>query len=342
MFGRIATTPHIGRRRVLGGLAAGLAAPALLGRARAAGAGTVTLYTSIPSSFANKLAEAFNAAETGVTLAIYSAGTFQVYQRLVAELQANRLAADLYQVSDVSTFVELKQRRALQPYESETYKHYPTAYVDPDFTWINSRSLVTLFAYNHDSIRPDDAPKTWDDYADTKWAGRQGDADPRVDGDALNWYYTLREAKGVQWWEKYARNKPQIFRGHGAMTEKLITGELPLTEQLDYLVYQNVHGKDAPITAVYPEVVALTMSPLAIMKDAPNPAGAKIAFDWLLSQKGQALLQELNGVYSLRDDVTPLPGKPPFAALKVGYVDPVAFTAARSAMQEEFVRIFDL
>ena len=328
----------LSRRSVLGALAA----PALIGRARAAASGTVTLYTSVPSTFANRLAEAFNKAGTGVTLQVFSAETFQVYQRLVAELQAGRLKADLYQVSDVSTFVELKEAKALMSYDSETYQHYPAAFKDPDALWINSRSLVTLFAYNHTVIRPEDAPKTWDDWVDTKWSGKQADADPRVDGDALNWYYVMRETKGVGWWEKYARNKPQLFRRHGAMSHKLISGELPMTEQLDYLVYSQVTQHKAPITAVYPEVLSLTMTPLGIMKQAPNPEGAKIAFDWLLSKTGQEALMQANGVYSMRDDATPLPGKPPLSSLAIHPIDPVAFTKARTAMQEEFIRIFDL
>ncbi len=326
-------------------LLAGLAMPAIVGRARAA-KGTVTLYTSIPSSYANRLAEAFNAAgpavTTGVTLEVFSAETFAVFQRLTAELQANRLRADLYQVSDVSTFVELKNAGALLPYESETYAHYPVGFKDPGFTWINSRSLITLFAYNHTVIKPDDAPKTWDDWVESKWSGKQANADPRVDGDALNWYYVMRQAKGVGWWEKYARNKPQVFRGHGAMSDKLISGELPLTEQLDYLVYSQVRQRQAPITAVYPEVLSLTMSPLAIMKQAPNPEGAKVVFDWLLSKDGQGALEKANGVYSMRDDAEQLPGKPPLSSLAIHPIDPVAFTRDRAAMQDEFIRIFDL
>ncbi|WP_216851209.1 ABC transporter substrate-binding protein [Acidisphaera sp. L21] len=318
-----------------------LATPAILGRARAASS-NVTLYSSVPSTYLTKLAEQFNVANPGVTLNVFSAGTFQVYQRLTAELQANRLNADLFQVSDISSFVELKTAGALLPYESETYAHYPDGFKDPQFTWVNSRSLATIFAYNSRAIAAADAPKTWDDYADAKWAGKQGNADPRVDGDALNWYYSLRQAKGVAFWKKYARNKPQIFRGHGAMTDQLVAGALPVTEQLDYIVYTARRDKQAPITPVYPEAVSITMTPLGILKQAPNPAGAKLVFDWLLSKQGQTTLSEINGIYSLRDDVTPLPGKPAFSSLNVVKIDPVDFAKNREAMQDEFVEVFGL
>lgn len=330
------------RRTVLAGLGGMIAAPTLVGRAHAQSS-EVTIYSSVPSAFMTKLAEAFNAAGTGVKLTVYTGATFQTYERLQAEIRANRVAADLFQVSDLSSFVALKDAGELLPYESETYKHYDAGHKDPDFLWINSRSMITMFAYNKNIVAAADAPKTWDDFASSKWAGKQGMADPRVDGDAYNWYYTLRQVKGVEWWRTYARNKPQVFRGHGALIDKLISGELPLTEQLDYIVYINVRDRKAPLQGVFPlEVVPVTMTPLAILKRARNPAGAKIVFDWFLSKTGQDLLQRINGIYSVRNDVEKLPDRPDFSSFKTIRVDPQDFAKNREKLQEEFATIFNL
>ena len=337
-------TKNVGttRRVVLAGLGSVLAAPALISRARAA-ASDVTIYSSMPSAYMTKLAEAFNAAQTDVKLSVYTGATFQTYERLQAEIRANRVAADLFQVSDLSAFVELKTAGELMPYESEAYRHYGEGHKDPDFLWINSRSMITMFAFNTNLVSAADAPKTWDDFASSKWAGKQGMSDPRVDGDAFNWYYTLRQVKGVEWWRTYAKNKPQVFRGHGALIDKLISGELPLTEQLDYIVYTNVRDRKAPLQGVFPpEVVPVTMTPLAILKRARNPAGAKIVFDWLLSKTGQDLLQKINGIYSMRDDAEKLPNRPDFSSFKTIVVDPNDFARRREKLQEEFAGIFDL
>ncbi|WP_168666240.1 ABC transporter substrate-binding protein [Paraburkholderia sp. SG-MS1] len=335
----------VSRREALRGIGGALLAP-VLGRsanAFAADSSVVTIYSSMPSAYMTKLAEAFNAEKTGITLKIYSAATFQTVERLQAELRAGRVAADLFQVSDLSAFVTLKRQGALARYESETYKHYPAAYKDPDFMWINSRSLITLFAYNTKQISAADAPKSWDDFGSPKWAGKQGMADPRVDGDAYNWYYTLRKTKGVEWWKKYAKNKPQVFRGHGALIDKLVSGELPLTEQLDYIVYTNVRDRKAPIRSVFPpEVVPVTMTPLAVLKQAPNPDGARKVFDWFLSKRGQDLLQQIGGCYSVRDDVDDLPNRPAFSSFKTLSIDPEDFTNSREKLQEEFADIFGL
>lgn len=341
MMKLVMSTP-VARRKVLAGIGGLLAAPALVGRAHAQSS-EVTIYSSVPSAYMTKLAEAFNSSQSEVKLTIYTAATFQTYERLQAEIRADRVAADLFQVSDLSSFVELKQAGELMPYESETYAHYPAAYKDPDNLWINSRSMITMFAYNTKLVSEADAPKSWDDFASSKWAGKQGMSDPRVDGDAFNWYYTLRHAKGVDWWKQYAKNKPQVFRGHGALIDKLISGELPLTEQLDYIVYTNVRDKGAPLKAVFSsEVVPVTMTPLAILKRARNPEGAKKVFDWLLSKAGQDLLQQINGVYSVRDDVETLPNRPLFSSFKTIEIDPADFAKSREDLQIEFAEIFEL
>lgn len=334
---------HPTRRQVLTHAAgAGLALPFLARGARAADAGVVTVYSSVPSLYLSRIAERVNAAGLGVQLRILSAGSFQIYQRLRSELRTGRLKADLFQVSDISSFVELKRDGALMPYDSEVYAHYPEGHRDPDCTWVNSRSILNIFACNRNEVPDREMPRTWDEYADSRWAGREGNSDARVDGGALNWYYSLRLAKGVGFWKKYAKNRPEIFRGHGALTNRLVVGELALCEQLDYVAYAMTRGVDAPVVAVYPDVVANCMTPLAIMKQAPNPRGAKIVFDWLLSREGQVMLSHINGTYSLRDDVPPLPGKPAFATLPVVKIDPVDYTNSREAMQDEFMQIFDL
>jgi len=331
------------RRQILaGGGRAALAAPFLIGRARAADLGVVTLYSSVPSLYLSRIAERVNAAGLGVQLRILSAGTFQVYQRLRSELRTGRLRADLFQVSDISSYVELKRDGLLMSYDSEVYAHYPEGHVDPDRMWVNSRSILNIFACNRNEMHGSPIPQTWDDYIETIWAGREGNSDARVDGGALNWYYSLRQAKGVGFWKKYAKNQPEIFRGHGALTNRLMVGELALCEQLDYVAYSITRRAQSPIFAVYPDVVANCMTPLAIMKQGPNPQGAKVVFDWLLSKEGQTMLSNINGTYSLRDDVTPLPGKPAFSSLPVVKVDPVDYTNSREAMQDEFMQIFDL
>lgn len=334
------------RRNVLLGLsAAAVAGPALrinpIGYAHAQGAsGTVTIYSSMPSEFLDLMAQKFNSLDNGVTLQTFFAPTYQAYERVNAELAADRVNADLVLLADPGPFLELKAKDELLSYDSEVYDHYPKGHVDADQTWINGRSIATMITAHNDT---EGAPTSWQEFADAKWKDRTGMIDVRVGGTAYNWYYTLRQLYPKDYWVEVAALNPVLQRGHGQLMDQLVTGQLDLTEQLCYYAYSSVKDRQAPIQTIYPsDIIPLTMAPIAILKRAPNTEAAKVVFDWWLSKEGQEYLQESNGVYSVRDDVAPLEGKPRYADLKTIEYDLEEYSAKREEYQAEFIEIFGL
>lgn len=332
------------RRGLLLGAGAAAAASAFrinpIGYAHAQGAGTVTIYSSMPSEFLDLMARKFNSLNKGVTLQTFFAPTYQAYERVNAELSANRLNADLVLLADPGPFLELKARNELLSYDSEVYKHYPAGHFDKDHTWVNGRSIATMITVHKDVADP---PKTWTDFADKRWKGKTGMIDVRVGGTAYNWYYTLRQIYPKSYWQDVAALNPVLQRGHGQLMDQLVTKQLEITEQLCYYAYSSIKERQAPIVPIYPaDIIPLTMAPIGILKRAPNVEAAKIVFDWWLSKEGQEYLQETNGVYSVRDDVAPLEGKPSYAKLKTIEYDLDEYSAKREEYQAEFIEIFDL
>ena len=311
-----------------------------IGYAHAQAAGTCTIYASMPSEFLDMMAQKFNSLNTGVTLQTFYAPTYQAYERVVAELRADRVNADLVLLADPGPFLELKAQNELLSYDSEVYKHYPTGHYDEDRTWVNGRSLATMMAVHNDV---ENHPKTWLDFANSRWANKIGMIDVRVGGTAYNWYYTLRQTYPKDYWAEVAALNPVLQRGHGQLMDQLVTKQIDISEQLGYYTWSHVTKKQAPITPIYPtDIVPITMAPIAILKRAPNIEAAKVVFDWWLSQAGQKYLQQTNGVYSVRDDVAPLEGKPRYDSLKTIKIDLEEYTARREEYQAEFVEIFGL
>lgn len=333
------------RRSVLIGAGATAAAAATfkinpIGYARAQTTGTCTIYASMPSEFLDQMAQKFNSLDTGVTLQTFYAPTYQAYERVNAELRANRVNADLLLLADPGPFLELKAQDELLSYDSEVYKHYPEGNFDPDRTWVNGRSLATMITV-HDQV--EGLPQTWLDFADARWANKTGMIDVRVGGTAYNWYYTLRQIYPKSYWAEVAALNPVLQRGHGQLMDQLVTRQLDITEQLGYYAWSFITKRQAPIVPIYPaDIVPITMAPLAILRRAPNPEPAKVVFDWWLSQEGQEFLQQTNGVYSVRNDVAPLEGKPRFSELKTIAYDLEAYSAQREEYQAEFIETFGL
>lgn len=338
----------VSRRKVLTGIGAGGAAVAVssafrinpIGYAHAQASGTVTIYSSMPSEFLDLMAQKFNSLDKGVTLQTFFAPTYQAYERVNAELTANRLGCDLVLLADPGPFLELKSRGELLSYDSDVYNHYPAGHFDPDQTWVNGRSIATMIAAHKDV---EDVPSAWTDFADERWKGRAGMIDVRVGGTGYNWYYTLRQLYPADYWAEVAALDPVLQRGHGQLMDQLVTKQLDITEQLGYYAYSSIKERQAPIVPIYPsDIIPITMAPISILKRAPNVEAAKVVFDWWLSKEGQEYLQESNGVYSVRDDVAVLEGKPRYSELKTIEIDLEEYSAKRDEYQSEFIEIFGL
>lgn len=313
-------------------------------KARAAAGGKIRLYTSMPTEFSQLMCNAFNEKKLGVEAELFYAPTYTTLEKVMTELRANRVEVDLMLIADPGPYLDLKAKGELLQYKSPEAKYYPKDNQDPDGYWVNGRSVATMISYNTRVVSEKDAPQTWDDLADPKWKGKLGILDVRVGGTGYNWYYTLRKSPshGIEWWKKLAKIKPPLFRGHGQIMDKMLTGELPVTEQLCYYVRSYIVQKNAPIKAVYPHPTPMTITPIAIIKRGRNPEGAKVFFDWWLSLEGQTLLQELNGCYSVREGVPALSGKPPYKELKTIEYDWKDYNAVRQELMDEFAEIFGL
>lgn len=315
------------------------------GRAQAAASGTVTFFTSMPGQYAEPVINAFNKLDNGVKVEIFYGPTYQVLERLEAELRSGRISADMVMLADPGPYLDFKARGELLDYVSPHVEHYPADQRDTDGLWVNGRTMSNVLAYNTGLISADEAPTSWAEFADSKWAGKTGIIDVRVGGTGYTWYYVTRNHPdlGVNFWKALAAQKPQMARGHGALMDKTSSGELPMTEQLDYSVYSAMTKKNAPVMDVYPsEVIPVTLSPIAILKRGPNIEAAKVFYDWWLSKPGQEIVRDANGSYSPRLDVDPLPGKKPFSELSRMDYDLVDFNAQRETLQAEFIEIFQL
>ena len=307
------------------------------------GSRNITWYTSAPSEFSSLIVKQFNESQEEWTASMYYNVSNATLQRVQSEIRAGRLGADLLMVADPTPFMAMKKQGLFYTYEnSPQLPHYSEKYRDADGAWVTARAITTCISYNTKSL-PGGGPTGWEDLTSDKWSGKVSIGDVQSGGTIYNWYYVMRKTYGVDFWKALAATKPAILPAHGPMMEKTISGELPISEQLGYYVYNAIKDK-APVKGVWTDPVPLSMAPIAIMKDAPNIEGAKVFFDWLLSVEGQTAVQVLNGAYSVRDEgIKPLEGKPPFADLDIFTdYDWAEYEAKRVEWTKEFVYIFHL
>jgi iron(III) transport system substrate-binding protein len=299
--------------------------------------GTVTWYTSIPQVHAERLANAFG-AETGIAVALVRDSTFIVRDRLMSEIENGATEADVVTIADVGTFIDLKSQGHLMKHQPSQCEDYLREYCDPGY-WAVFAAFGICMAY--DESRTDSPPQHWIDLLDDRWKGRIGLEDINTAGSQYGQYYMLREQLGVEFWEQLLSiQEPRIYYRTEELANALLEQEIDVAGEFSiHTVYNYRMKKGTPIQGIYPEEgIPLVVNPLAIMNQAEHPEEARVLFDFLLSLRGQELMQRLNYKYSIRKDVTPLEGIPSLGDLNALIPQNAAEYGSR---REEYIQEFN-
>ena len=265
----------------------------------------VTWYTSIPLRHAESLANAFT-TETGIGVEIVRDSTFIINERLMSEIENGATEADVLTIADIGIFIELKNQGHLMKYDSPHYIKYAEEYKDPGY-WAVFAGFGICMAYNENLI--DAPPQHWTDLLDDRWKGRIGLEDINTAGSQYGQYYMLREVLGKEFWEELlSTQEPIIYYKTTDLANALLEGEIDIAGQFSiHTVYNYRVKKGTSIQGIYPEEgIPLVLNVVAILNQTDHPEEAKIFLNFLLSRRGQELMQSSNYKYSLRDGIAPL------------------------------------
>ncbi|MDD3338272.1 MAG: extracellular solute-binding protein [Lachnospiraceae bacterium] len=111
-------------------------------------------------------------ADLGIDIQFLCAGGGELSDRLVAE-KANPQADVVMGLAQNSMYT-LKDKGILQPYEPTWVTDLPEVYKEKESYFNSFWQTPIVIAYNSDYISQEDAPKSWADLADEKYAGKYG------------------------------------------------------------------------------------------------------------------------------------------------------------------------
>ena len=302
------------RRHALGalaGTAATLAAPAIL-RAQAK---TVSVYTAFADSV-NALAPGFTAA-TGFVIEAVAAGTGELVARVTAEA-ARPLGDCVISIGGESIDAAAQLFDAYTPIGTEAVRE------DIKISKIWSPFSVTVPAVlmvNTTLVPEGEIPSTWAELADPKWKDRVAFAGADKSGSALiQMLQIIHTAENEDaGWELFKTMFPNfiVTGSSGAVSRGAAGGEYAIGLTLEDNAQRFIDG-GAPVVTIYPsEGVALSADAMALIKNGPNPEGAKALLDYITSEEGQSLIVGQFGRRPIRDDVAPPANVPAAADLPV-------------------------
>lgn len=248
--------------------------------------GTVSVYSSITESGARALGDAFT-KKYGIAVEQYLPGSsVPIISRLQAELRAGKPGADVVMITGDSIYaVEKDLITKRPPMASQIDKQYHTG------RWTTVRLFSDVVGYNSRKIDPANAPKSWEDLADSKYRGRVALGDALSVTTPVAWYVMVKEKYGDSYLKALAANKPRIYGTGTSVAQAIAAGEADIGWTYDYLG-QVMQKAGAPLNVVFPAISCQTRYECGALTKAAHPNAAFLLYDFACTAEGQ---EALNG-----------------------------------------------
>jgi iron(III) transport system substrate-binding protein len=155
--------------------------------------------------------------------------------------------------------------------------------------------------YNHQIVKAEEAPKTWEELLASKWKGKLGLANPGIHVTTLQFVLNLERLLGSKWLtvvEGWAKQEPRLGRSLADTIQPLTAGEIPVA--VGYI--KDKYQYPGPIEYVRMNKYLASLSFIAINRQAPHPNAARLFTEFFLGAESQRIFGNL-GEYVFHPEV---------------------------------------
>lgn len=304
--------------------------------------GKVAFYTAMDLTLAQRFGRTFEQRFPGISARVERSGAERVFTRIAQEFSSNIHAVDVANTSDLAHVIHWKRDGLLAPYlPEEVVKHYPKQYYDPEGFQIVTRVLVSPFGYNTNLVKAEDAPKSFADLLDPKWAGKMVKAHPSYSGTIMNSTHQTAGVLGWEYFEKLAKQRVMQVQSATDTPKKIALGERAIMiDGAGYLIIQYKEKGD-PVDIIYPEEgTPIATSPSVLFKSAPNPNAGRLFQNWLHSREAQQILVDFARQYSPHGQTVEKPGVRKLADIKLMKEDGEAIAREAEDIKKRYSSLF--
>jgi iron(III) transport system substrate-binding protein len=282
-----------------------------------AAAGEIQFYSSIPRNISDALVKSFEAANPDVKVNLFQAGTEVVLEKIELEVKSSgRTSADVMWIQEPAAMARYGKRKLLEPYRPAGADAIPAVFKDKDDFFTGTAVTFLVLMYNSDLVSKEQAPKSWKDLGDARFANQVILANPRVSGTGAALASAMVQLYGWSFWEKVAAAKPVLAAGHPAMISTVIAGERRVAPMQDLSLVEAMK-KGQPVSFTVPSEGALGVGCYAgISRTARNMPDAKRFVDFLASNAAAQVLTGV-GMYHTSAKAAPPAGWPRIADIKL-------------------------
>jgi iron(III) transport system substrate-binding protein len=250
--------------------------------------GELVYYGTLPIDEFLPLARVFNTRYRALSLQHYFSPRQGILNRALTEARAGRHAVDVVQV-DLSYGYQLMNDNLVQPYMISGRDLFYEGTYDPHGYWYSMYHLTTALIYNTASVKPEQAPKSYDDLLNLSWKGKML-FDPEAGYILAAMEQAWGREKAVDYLTKLAKQDISYRRGGTLTTQVVTSGEYPIGIAINGETSAAIRDKGAPLgfRVLSPKIVK--PEGLFLAKHAPHPHATLLFAEWVLSEEAQSFL----------------------------------------------------
>ena len=261
--------------------------------------GKVTVITSFSKDVTDPFKAGFEAANPGFTLDVQNKST-SAGVKFVDETKVNN-QVDLFWASAPDAFENLKGRNLLAKFTPsvtglpEKVGSYPVN--DPQGFYFGFAASGYGIMSNDRYLEANNLPqpREWGDLLKAEYHDHIAIAAPSRSGTTHLTIETILQGEG---WEKgwatltgIGGNLQQVTERSFGVPDAVNSGQTGIGIVIDFFAF-SAQASGFPVSFSYPSVTTVVPANVGIIANAPNQKGAEAFVNYLLSEKGQAVLLE--------------------------------------------------
>lgn len=252
-------------------------------------AGKLTIYSAASEGEAENLVAKFNEKYPNIDVTIIRAGSGDLVTRVKTEWP--KPDGDIILLMGTENLDQIYEQ--LQPYKSVNHDKFAVENRDKADTprYYGTSMPLQAFMYNTNMLPKDQAPKSWADLADPKYAGEIVLANPASSGSAYAQLYMMNKLYGMDYVAKVAKNTTYVASST-AGPDAVARGEYAITVTGEANIAKKIDAGD-PVAYVLPsEGTGLRLEGSAILANCANLDSAQKFIDFMTSDEAYVIVRD--------------------------------------------------
>jgi iron(III) transport system substrate-binding protein len=255
------------------------------------------IYTPHGQDLLRDFIARYQAEHKDVEVQFLDMGSREILERVRAE--RNRPQADLWWGAAHTTFQTASDENLLAPYHPTWADKVAASNRDSQDRWFGTYQTPEVIVYNSDAVKPEDAPKDWDDVLDPKWRDKILIRNPnpsdsmRAIFGAMIWRFYKDSGtpdRGYDWLRRLDANVHEYTADGTLLMQKLVRreGVVSLWNLPDVWIYKE--QKNFPVGYVFAASgTPVITDGIAILRGAPNEEEAKRFYEFVTTPENLVL-----------------------------------------------------